>query len=163
MSDDDIVSVKVDASRVNLKLEQLPDDVRARLSDVIYLLAGVIADQARGRAESLLQVKTGHFVRSINDKVLNRKNSITGRVSSSAKTANLFEWGGKTGAHEILPNQAKALLINGRFAARVHHPGGQYAPRNIIHGAFDPMKPEIVAELEAAVNGAVAHANEAEI
>jgi phage gpG-like protein len=37
--------------------------------------------------------------------------------------ARIHQEGGKTKAHEIAPSQAKALYFNGRFAARVNHPG----------------------------------------
>jgi len=157
---DDIVSVKVNASRVNLRLEEMPDDVRRELFYEIAILGGELVDKARARAEELLQVKTGKFVGRIRFGLKRRKNSLTGRVFSSDPRANLFEWGGKTGAHEILPDKAKALLISGgKFAARVHHPGGKYKRLEIIHGAFDEMKPKIVSGLEATVNDAAARAN----
>jgi hypothetical protein len=158
MSDDAVV--QVDASRVNLKLEQMPEDVRAALLDTVIDLGGTLVDLARSRAETLLQVKTGKFVSRIRFGLKRRKNTIAGRVYSSDPTAALFEWGGKTGAHDILPNKAQALMftIGGKtsFFAGVHHPGGTYAARNIIHGAFDPMEAQIAGALEDAVDGAVA-------
>ena len=154
------VGMKVDASRVNLKLEQMPEDLRAAILAAVLELGGPLVDLARSRAEELLQVRTGKFVSRIRFGLKRRKNSVFGRVFSSAKTANLFEWGGKTGAHEILPDKAKALLIGGKqFAARVQHPGGHYQRLQIIHGAFDKMKPQIQTELEGAVAGAVERAN----
>lgn len=158
MSDE--VSVQIDASRVNLKLEQIPDDARAAIVDAIIDFGGRLVDLSRARAETLLQVKSGKFVSRIRFALRHRKNSIAGRVYSSDPRANLFEWGGKTGAHEILPNKAQALMFvfNGKasFFAGVHHPGGTYAARKIIHGAFDPMKSQISAALEGAVGEAVA-------
>lgn len=157
---DNVVDVKINASTVNLRLEQFPDDVRRELLYTIELTGGQLVDLARSRAESLLAVRTGNFVGRIRFGLKRKKNSLYGRVFSSAKTANLFEWGGKTGAHEILPDKAKALLIAGsKFAARVHHPGGHYKRLEIIHGAFDQMKPQIKAGLEDAVAGAVERIN----
>jgi hypothetical protein len=155
------VEAKVDASRINLKLDELPDVARAALADKIYLLGGELADLARARAESLLTVRGGGFLRSIKFRYRDRKESLTGTIGAYAKTASLFEWGGKTGAHQILPDKAKALMLpGGKFVARVQHPGGHYKRLEIIHGAFTPMKPEVIAQLEAAVNEAAEHASD---
>lgn len=152
--------VQVNASRVNLKLEQLPEDVRHNLLYAIELVGGTLVDKVRARAEEVLQVKTGKFVSRIRFGLERSRNRLFGRVFSSAATANLFEWGGKTGAHEILPDKAKALLIAGKqFAARVRHPGGHYRALQIVHAPFDEMKPQIESDLEAAVEGAVEKAN----
>jgi phage gpG-like protein len=43
--------------------------------------------------------------------------------------ARIHQQGGKTAAHTITPYQAKALRFNGRFAARVRHPGSRIPPR----------------------------------
>lgn len=158
------LDVRVNASRINLKLDEMPEAVRAELLDVIVTEGGALADLARSRAQELLQVRTGKFVRRIRFGVRQRKNRITGRVYSSDPRAHLFEWGGHTKPHEIAPDGARALLLQVRggskFAARVHHPGGQYAARNIIHGAFDERKTGIQASMEAAVNSAVERVNE---
>jgi hypothetical protein len=155
------IEVKVDASRINLKLEQMPEDVRRELLFAIELDGGKVVDLARSRAEELLQVRTGKFVSRIRFGIKRGKNSMFGRVFSSDPRANLFEWGGKTGAHDILPDKAKALLIGGnKFASIVHHPGGTYKRLEIIHGAFDTMKDQIQTDLEGAVQNAAARASE---
>jgi hypothetical protein len=160
---DEVVSVKIDASRVNLKLEELPQELREAILSAVVSYGGSLVDEARSRAETLLQVKTGKFVSRIRFALSQRKNSIVGRVYSTDPRANLFEWGGRTGPHEILPDKAQALkvMLGGKnfFFAGVHHPGGNYAPRDIIHGAFDPTKSEFAASLEAAADEAVSHAN----
>jgi hypothetical protein len=160
----DIVEVKVNASKVDLKLEEFPEDVRRELLYEIELLGGELVDRARGRAEELLQVRTGKFVGRIRFGLKRSKNSLFGRVFSSDVRANLFEWGGTTPPHEIAPNKARALLLQMQggtaFAARVHHPGGKYKRLQIIHGAFDEMKPQIQAGLEDVVAGAAARASE---
>lgn len=157
----EVVTVKVNASHVDLKLAALPNEVRAAVTETALTLVGELADLARERAETLLAVRTGRFVASIKEGLRQGENSVTARVFSYAKTANLFEWGGKTGAHEILPDKVKALALpGGKFAARVQHPGGNYERRSIIHGAFAQLKPEIVSELEAAANEAAARASE---
>src|ERR1700728_800462 len=110
---------------------------------------------ARSKASGdLLQVRTGKFVRSIKAGIRTGKTSVTGRVYSNDPRAQLFEFGGTTPPHDIAPKNAKALLLQMRggtvFAASVHHPGGKYEARNIIHSAFDEMKAEIVDSLERA-------------
>lgn len=159
----DVVDVKVDTSSVDLKLDEMPGAVRTAVLDAVIADGAALTDLARTRAETLLQVRTGKFVSRIRFGLRRSKNRITGRVYSTAKTANLFEWGGTTPPHEIAPDSAKALLLQmrggSRFAAHVHHPGGYYKRLEIIHGAFDQMKPEIQAALEGAANAAAARAS----
>ena len=150
-------NVKVDASRINLKLDRMPAAVRDALTAVVFIDAGEVARAAQSRAP----FKTGKFARSIKPHITVRENSVTGRVSTHDVRANLFEWGGKTGAHDILPNKAKALMLpGGKFAAIVHHPGGKYAALNIIHGAFEAMEGKIESDMENAVKNAAARASE---
>jgi hypothetical protein len=150
-------TVKIDASRINLKLERMPAEVRDALTAVVFVDAGLVARAAQERAP----LKTGKFARSIKPRITVRENSVTGRVSTHDPRANLFEWGGKTGAHDILPNKAKALLIAGnKFASIVHHPGGKYAALNIVHGALEGMAGQIETDLEDAVKNAAERASE---
>lgn len=155
-----MAEIKVDASRINLKLEQMPDDVRAALLDAIISQGGELVDLARSRAGELLQVHTGKFIARIRFGLRRSKNRLTGRVYTTDPAAPILEFGGQTKPHEILPNKARALPIGGgRFAARVQHPGGHYEPRKIIMGAFDERKEPIAAALENAADGAAARAS----
>ena len=150
-------NVKVNASRATLKLERMPEDVRDALTAAVFIDAGLLAAAAQARAP----VVTGKFARSIKPRISVREKSITGTVRTRDPRANLFEWGGKTAAHDILPDKAKALLLpGGKFAAVVHHPGGKYAALNIVHGAFAQMQSQIVDDLEKAVATAAERANE---
>jgi len=158
------LNVEVDASKANLRLQEMPVDARDNLIVAVTLLTGELQGAARSKASGdLLQVRRGKFVKSIKAGVRTAKNSITGRVYSKDVRAHLFEYGGKTPAHDIEPKNAKALLLQMRggtlFAARVHHPGGVYQALEIIHSAFDEMKPEIVANLEKAVHEAASKAS----
>ena len=154
------IDIKVDASRINLKLEEMPEDVRRELLFAIIVDGGKVVDLARSRAEELLQTKTGKFVSRIRFGLRRSKNSLFGRVFSTDPRANIFEWGGKTGAHDILPDKAKALMLpGGKFAAIVHHPGGKYKRLEIIHGAFASMKGQIETDLGDAVKNAAARAS----
>ncbi len=157
--------VQVDASRANLRLEEMSPEVRDALIVAVTLAAGELEGSARSKASGdLLQVRTGKFVKSIKAGVSTGKNSITGRVYSKDVRAHLFEFGGTTPPHDIEPKNAKALLLQMRggnvFAASVHHPGGVYEARNIIHSAFDEMRAEIVENLEKAVLDAAGRASE---
>jgi hypothetical protein len=152
--------IEVDASKANLRLEAMPPAVHDALVVAVTLAAGELEGRAQSKASGdLLQVRTGRFVKSIKASVSARANSVTGRVYSRDRRAALFEYGGRTPAHEIEPKRAKALLVRMRsgtvFAARVQHPGGAYSARNIIHSAFEEMRPEIIGDLEEAARGAV--------
>ena len=67
------------------------------------------------------------------------------------KYAAIQEYGGKTSAHEILPDKARALafMIGGtlRFAKSVHHPGSTIPARPYLGSALDEMSGDIVAGL----------------
>lgn len=153
----DGIQIKVDASRITLKLERMPDDVRDALAATVFIDAGELAQAAQGRAP----VKTGKFARSIKPRIHIGEKSVTGTVSTRDPRAHLFEYGGKTAAHEILPDKAKALLLpGGKFAARVHHPGGKYAALDIVHGALAQMQRQIVEDLQRAVAGAAERASD---
>lgn len=140
--------ITVNASRIKIKLEKMPAEVRDALTAAVFIDAGMLANLAQGRTP----VRTGKLARSIKPRISVREKSVTGRVSTRDERAGLLEWGGKTPAHEILPDKAKALTLpNGKFAARVQHPGGKYRALKMIHGALDEMKAQIVSDLENAV------------
>jgi hypothetical protein len=160
MAAGDILTVKVNTSKIDLRLDQMPGDVRAALAEAIEVEGQALLVVARERASTLLQVRTGRFVRHIKFGERRGKNKIAGRVYSADRRAKLFEWGGHTPAHEIKPRGARALLLHmrgggTRFAAGVHHPGGTYKRLQIIHGAFDQMKGRIDEALQEAVASAV--------
>jgi len=61
------------------------------------------------------------------------------------------EYGGKTSAHEILPQKTQALsfVIGGasRFAHKVEHPGSLIPQRSYLRSSLDEMRGEITAAL----------------
>ena len=67
------------------------------------------------------------------------------------KYAAIQEYGGKTSAHEILPQKALALaFIAGgalRFARKVEHPGSLIPARSYLGATLDGMSDEIIAAL----------------
>jgi hypothetical protein len=149
------VKITMNTSKLDLRLEQMPQEVHDALVLAVTLDAGELQGAAQARAEELLQVRSGKFVRSIKAGVRQREGHVTGRVSSKDPRAGLFEWGGHTPPHEIAAKNAQALLLQmqsgTRFAAHVDHPGGEYKALQILQGAFDEMKSDIAADLEAAV------------
>jgi hypothetical protein len=162
---DPIISVHVDSSRLNLKLDKLAPEVRDALLATIFIETGILAGRAQARAEERLQMRTGKFLRKIRPWAKARgENRVYGGVDIRDPRANLFEWGGTTPPHEITPDSAKALrmkMAGGEvFAKRVMHPGGKYDARTILHTPFGEMKPEIEEALYNAVETAAQRAME---
>ena len=77
------------------------------------------------------------------------------RVGSygDVKYAAIQEYGGKTAAHEILPDKGNVLafLVAGamHFARRVEHPGSIIPERSYLRSSLDEMSADIVAALAA--------------
>ena len=71
--------------------------------------------------------------------------------SSGVKYAAIQEYGGKTGAHEILPGKASVLafVADGamHFARKVEHPGSLIPERSYLRSSLEEMSAEIVAAL----------------
>lgn len=170
--------VSVDVNRAVRRLDNMPPAVRDALALVVTQWTGELL----GRAESLasgdvLQVRTGKFVHSIRAGTSVTDRRVTGRISSKAEQAGIFEFGGKTGPHAISPQSARALAmaIGGAtvFAAHVAHPGSVF-PRSQIGGArggskgkystmweaYRQMAGDINAAIEAAVDRGLASAGD---
>jgi phage gpG-like protein len=148
---------------VQRRFADMPAAVRKALKAKITILtlkleAHVKNDKLSGQ---VLKVQTGALRRSITSEVIDTGNNITGKVYSSGdvKYAAIHEFGGKTAAHEILPDKAKALhfIMGGKeiFAKRVNHPGSVIPMRSYLRSALADMREEIAQELEQAVRQAV--------
>lgn len=140
------------------KLSRLPDKMRGVLTKKVNALT--LKLQARVQAklsDDVLHVRTGNLRRSIHSVVESGGTSITGQVSSSGdvKYAGIQEYGGKTPAHDILPDKAKALafMVGGKqvFAAVVHHPGSNIPERSYLRSSLAEMKEEIREGISEAV------------
>ena len=139
-----------------------------QVRDALILAVTLAAGELEGSADRSLRRSAAGAHRQVRQQHQGRrptgKNSITGRVYSKDVRAHLFEFGGTTPPHDIEPKNARALLLQMRggnvFAASVHHPGGVYEARNIIHSAFDEMRAEIVESLEKAVLDVAGRASE---
>jgi hypothetical protein len=81
--------------------------------------------------------------------------------SKEAWYAHILEYGAHLVAHEILPNAKKAMLFELGGGAgdvltkHVNFPGGEIAPRNILTGPFQALKPQIEAAIAGAADTAV--------
>ncbi len=143
-------------------LQALEDDLSslsARLVQRLHVKANTLAQTlaAKVRDEKLsgqtLNSKSGALKRSIAADVVIQGGEIIATVGSHGdiKYAAIQEYGGRTSAHEILPDKAQALafLSNGalRFARRIEHPGSAIPAHAYLASAFD----ESITEIEAAM------------
>jgi hypothetical protein len=170
--------VHVDVNRAVRRIDNMPPSVRDALGLTVTEWTGEILGRAKSLASGdVLQVRSGKFVASIRatTSVTNRR--VTGRISSAAEQAGIFEFGGKTKPHEISAQNAKALAfaLGGStvFAAHVNNPGAVF-PRTQIPGASGgsagkystmweahrQMADDINADITAAVDQGLAAAGE---
>jgi hypothetical protein len=142
-------AVRVDASRIDVRLGELAPAVKRAVVDVTRLFVDEVRSLAQTfAAGEVLHVITGRFVASIKGSVRVGEDKVTGKVHSRDERAGIFEWGGTTRPHEILPVNARALAFMGPssgqvFATVVHHPGSHIAKHSTIHAAFDGLKDQI--------------------
>jgi len=144
------------------------DALDARLGDFAGALSDALAVKAEGLALALaeavkvdklsgqmLAARSGALRDSIAAEVAADGDAVVATVGSlgDLKYAAIEEYGGKTGAHEILPDKAKALaFVAGgamRFAARVEHPGSTIPARSYLRATLDEQSDAIVAALGA--------------
>ena len=146
------------------------DETRARLDAMPAALSAALAAKANELASALvdrikydklsggaLNVQSGALQASITAKVSADADGVSASIGSDGdvKYAAIQEYGGKTSAHEILPQKSKALafMVGGslRFAKSVHHPGSLIPARPYLGSALDEMSDEIVTGLASAV------------
>ncbi len=144
------------------KLSAMPSKVHdALLRKVTALELMLEARVKRKLSGEVLNVVTGALRRSIFGTVDDAQTRVVGKVASSGDViyAGIHEFGGKTPAHDIYPDKAKALafMIGGKqvFAKVVHHPGSQMPERSFLRSSLADMKTEILDGLESAVKGAL--------
>jgi phage gpG-like protein len=147
---------------LDLRLAELPPLMRLRLEAkarelAAALVARVRDDKLSGQA---LATRSGALKASIASEFLNDGATLTATIGSygDVKYAAIQEYGGRTSAHEILPDkgQALAFLVGGalRFARRVEHPGSTLPARGYLATSLEEARDEIVAGLTAAVTEA---------
>jgi phage gpG-like protein len=134
---------------LDARLAALPDDMQALLESKARTLAEKLAAKVRDEKLSgeALQTQSGALKASIVADISDEGGALTATVGSvgDVKYAAIQEYGGRTSAHEILPDKASVLafLLGGaqHFARRVEHPGST-------------MRDEIVAELASVADQA---------
>jgi phage gpG-like protein len=136
----------------------LPANMAARLEAKARDLAAALAAKVRDEKLSgqALATRSGALKASIAAAVELDGRSVTATVEANddVKYAAIQEYGGRTAAHEILPDKAQALafLVGGapRFARRVEHPGSAVPARGYLSATLAEMRDEIIAELSSA-------------
>ena len=141
------------------RFQALPRAVQAALHAKAETLAQalkahVVQDKLSGQ---VLQVRTG----ALRDSIAAEVSGDGGRIQvglfsrGDVRYAAIQEYGGRTPAHDIVPNKAKALafLAGGHlvFARIVHHPGSTIPARPYLGPALAEMGPQIISELKAAI------------
>jgi phage gpG-like protein len=147
------------AAEFSARLDALPDQLRVALKEKVQALASALYAQVVGvnLSGSVLNARSGALRDSIQIDVQGEDARVDAKIFSDGDVpyAAILEFGGKTAAHEILPDKARALafLANGRqvFARRIQHPGSTFAARSYLGGALDDASGEIAATLREVV------------
>jgi phage gpG-like protein len=147
----------VGAEALQARLDAFPAALAVDLAAKAQALGEALTDKIRNEMLSgqALNARSGALRDSIGAEVFSDGEDVSASVGSygDVKYAAIQEYGGKTGAHEILPVKGKVLafLVGGamRFARRVEHPGSVIPERSYLRSSLDEMSAEIVAALAA--------------
>jgi phage gpG-like protein len=156
------------AADLSARLAALPDDLRVALAEKMDALAQDIYAQVVGvnLNGGVLNTRSGLLRNSIQLRRGDQDNALSVAIASdgSAPYDAIHEYGGKTAAHEIIPDKAKALafLFNGKqaFARRVNHPGSQVPERSYLRSALADKSTEIRQAIAEAVAEAASRAKD---
>ena len=138
----------------------MPEALASGLAAKTAELSAALAERVRNDklAGAVLKSRSGALRDSIAANVWADGDGVVASVGSvgDVKYAAIEEYGGRTAAHEILPDKAQALafVVGGamRFAREVEHPGSLIPERSYLRSSLDEMSVDIVATLaEAAV------------
>ena len=140
------------------RLDAYPSALAAALAAKATELAAALADLVKTDklAGEVLNARTGALAASIAADVSADADGVRASVGSSGdvKYAAIQEYGGKTGAHEILPAKAEALAFMAggalRFARKVEHPGSLIPERSYLRSSLDETSGEIASALAEA-------------
>ncbi|MCW2283369.1 phage gpG-like protein [Rhodoblastus acidophilus] len=150
------------AADLSARLAALPDDLRVALAEKMDALAQEIYAQVVGvnLSGGVLNTRSGVLRNSIQLRRADQDNVVSVEIASDggAPYDAIHEYGGKTSAHEIIPDKAKVLafMFNGKqtFARRVNHPGSQIPERSYLRSALADKS----ADIRRAIADAVAEA-----
>jgi phage gpG-like protein len=155
-----IVGIEITGDKeVIARLLSMPEKVHAALVRKVYTLAFQLQRkvQTEKLAGQVLNKRTGALQSSIFTDVQQTPYEVSGKVAASKSVpyAAIHEFGGKTRAHDILPNKAQALhfFMGGKevFAKVVHHPGSVIPERSYLRSALGEMQYQIIQGLTEAV------------
>ncbi len=141
------------------RLGDLPERLRAALADKVDALAQNLFAQVVGvnLTGGVLNARSGRLRDSIEILASGRGQEIGAEILSNGEVpyAAIQEFGGKTAAHEILPDKARVLafVINGKqvFARSIQHPGSLIPARSYLRSALDEQRDDIVQDLSDVV------------
>jgi phage gpG-like protein len=144
------------ADALATRFDAFPDALRQALAVKADALAQALADSVRNDKLSgqVLSARSGRLRDSIAADVASDGDGIVADVGSfGVKYAAIQEYGGRTVAHQILPDKAKALAFAAggavRFARRVQHPGSTIPAHAYLQSTLDEQSDAIVAALAA--------------
>jgi phage gpG-like protein len=153
-----MLSVSVDGlDALQARLDSYPAALSDRLVEKASALADALADKVNYEKldGGVLNAGSGALSASIAAEISRDGEDISASVGSygDVKYAAIQEYGGRTAAHEILPDKAQALafLVGGamHFARRVEHPGSVIPERSYLRSSLQEMEAEIESSLAA--------------
>lgn len=147
------------AAEVLTRLNETPDALRAALAQKIELLADGLYRQVVdvNLDGGVLNARSGRLRNSIEVATTGEGAKLGAEIFSNgdAPYAAILERGGKTAAHDILPDKARVLAfaLGGKqvFARAVQHPGSSFEARGYLSGALDASRENISAGLRETV------------
>jgi phage gpG-like protein len=136
------------------RLGKMPDRLRAALAEKLDALAQSLFAQVVGNLSgSVLNTRSGALRDSIRMQASQQDGAIGVEIFSDGHVpyAAIQEHGGKTAAHEILPDKARVLAfaMNGKqaFARKIQHPGSQIPERSYLRSALADQGDDIAQGL----------------
>lgn len=137
------------------RLGAMPDRLRAALAEKVDALAQNLFAQVVGvnLSGGVLHTRSGALRDTIRMQVSQQDGVIGADIFSDGDVpyAAIQEYGGKTAAHEILPDKARVLafVLNGRqvFARKIQHPGSQIPERSYLRSALEEQGDDIAQDL----------------
>ncbi len=137
----------------------MPEGVRAALAAKADALAQSLYTTVvdANLSGGVLNMRSGALRSSIRAQVVQQDAKVDASIFSdgSVSHAAIQEYGGKTAAHEILPDKARivAFLVGGKtaFARRVQHPGSAIPERSYLRSALDDQGGNILQTFQDAV------------
>jgi phage gpG-like protein len=141
------------------RLGAMPDRLRAALAEKVDALAQNLFAQVVGvnLSGGVLRTQSGALRESIRVQASQQEAVIGAEIFSDGDVtyAAIQEYGGKTAAHEILPDKARVLAfaMNGSrvFARRIQHPGSQIPERSYLRSALEEQSDDIAQGLTTVV------------